>query len=43
MEVIDPFKAVYVNHDRFDKDYMDQMAPQSAICMGLAIRKVDDK
>ena len=43
VEVIDPFKKVYVNSDRFDKDYMEQMAPQSAICMGLAIRKVDDK
>lgn len=43
VEVVDPFRKVYVNHDRFDKDYMDQMAPQSAICMGLAIRKVDDK
>lgn len=43
VEVIDPFKGVYVNDDRFDKIYLEQMAPQSAICMGLAIRKVDDK
>ena len=43
VEVIDPFKSVYVNDDRFDKVYLEQMAPQSAICMGLAIRKVDDK
>ena len=43
VEVIDPFKGVYVNDDRFDKVYLEQMAPQSAICMGLAIRKVDDK
>ncbi len=43
VEVIDPFKSVYVNDDRFDKIYLEQMAPQSAICMGLAIRKVDDK
>lgn len=43
VEVINPFKGIYVNDDRFDKDYMEQMAPQSAICMGLAIRKVDDK
>ncbi len=43
VEIIDPFKSVFVNDDRFDKVYLEQMAPQSAICMGLAIRKVDDK
>lgn len=43
VEIIDPFKSVYVNDDRFDKVYLEQMAPQSAICMGLATRKVDDK
>lgn len=43
VEVINPFKSVYINDDRFDKVYLEQMAPQSAICMGLAIRKVDDK
>ncbi len=43
VEIIDPFKSVYVNDDRFDKVYLEQMASQSAICMGLAIRRVDDK
>lgn len=43
VEVINPFKGVTVNNDQLDSGYLEQMAPQAAICMGLAIRKVDDK
>lgn len=43
VEVINPFKGVTVNSDQLDPGYLEQMAPQAAICMGLAIRKVDDK
>jgi len=42
VETINPFKNFEVN-DRLDASYLERIAPQAAICMGLAIRKVDDK
>ena len=42
VEMIDPFKSFEIN-DRLDASYLERIAPQAAICMGLAIRKVDDK
>jgi type IV pilus assembly protein PilM len=42
VEVINPFKDVTVS-EQLDSSYLEQMAPQAAICMGLAIRKVEDK
>ena len=41
VEIIDPFKNIVV--DDFDSSYLKQIASQAAICMGLAIRRVDDK
>lgn len=43
VETIDPFKTLNLGDGRIDDDYLKQMAPQAAICMGLAIRKVNDK
>ncbi len=43
VEIINPFNKLYVNNKRFDSSYLEQVAPQAAICMGLALRKVDDK
>lgn len=40
---INPFESFHVDDDRFDSSYLKQIAPQAAICMGLAIRKVNDK
>lgn len=42
VEMINPFQGFEI-HDRLDASYLEQIAPQAAICMGLAIRKVDDK
>lgn len=42
IETINPFKNVYVD-DSFDAKHIKQISSQSAICMGLAMRKVDDK
>ena len=39
---INPFKGIYVD-DRFDSEFIKQIAPQAAITMGLALRKVNDK
>ena len=43
VETIDPFKNFDTNHTLFDGSYIKKIAPQAAICMGLAIRKVRDK
>ena len=39
---INPFERIDIG-DQLDSAYMKQIAPQAAISMGLAIRKVDDK
>lgn len=43
VEVINPFHNFSIDSDRFDSSYLEQIAPQAAICMGLAIRKIGDK
>ena len=43
VEAINPFKKIEVDHDRFENSYLNAIAPQAAICMGLALRKVNDK
>jgi type IV pilus assembly protein PilM len=43
VELINPFQSLIVEDDAFDAAYIQQIAPQAAICMGLAIRRVDDK
>jgi len=43
VETINPFAGLYIDPKKFDSDYIQRMAPQAAICMGLALRKVDDK
>jgi type IV pilus assembly protein PilM len=40
---INPFQRFHIDSGEFDSDYMDKIAPQASICMGLATRKVDDK
>ena len=43
VEAINPFRGCYIDDERFDPDYMKKIAPQAAISMGLAMRRVDDK
>ncbi|MBW2220823.1 MAG: pilus assembly protein PilM, partial [Deltaproteobacteria bacterium] len=43
VEAINPFKNIEIDIDRFETSYLKAIAPQAAICMGLALRKVDDK
>jgi len=43
VEVINPFQNFLVENKRLDDAFIKQVAPQAAICMGLAMRKVDDK
>lgn len=43
VEVINPFQNFIIDSNRFDSSYLKQIAPQAAICMGLATRKIGDK
>jgi type IV pilus assembly protein PilM len=43
VEIINPFQNFSIDSDRFDSSYLEEIAPQAAICMGLAIRKIGDK
>ncbi|MDI6687607.1 MAG: type IV pilus assembly protein PilM [Desulfobacterales bacterium] len=43
VETINPFKNIQINKRNLGVSYLEQIAPQAAISMGLAIRKIDDK
>lgn len=43
VETINPFDKFFIDDERFDAKYLERIAPQAAICMGLATRRVDDK
>jgi len=43
VKTITPFENFEINESSLDIAYLNKMAPQAAICMGLAIRRVDDK
>ncbi|MDY6988045.1 MAG: type IV pilus assembly protein PilM [Thermodesulfobacteriota bacterium] len=43
VEALDPFKALDINNKSYDMDHIKHMAPQAAICIGLATRRVGDK
>ncbi|MBL7208330.1 MAG: type IV pilus assembly protein PilM, partial [Desulfobacterales bacterium] len=38
VEIINPFVNFSIDSSRFDASYLEKIAPQAAICMGLAIR-----
>ncbi len=41
VEIINPFDKFSIEGSGLDSSYLEKIAPQAAICMGLAIRKVD--
>jgi len=43
VEIINPFGNISVDNRNLDDSYLEQIAPQAAICMGIAIRKMGDK
>jgi type IV pilus assembly protein PilM len=43
VEMINPFVNLSIDDSSIDTAYMKQVAPQAAISMGLAMRRVDDK
>ena len=40
---INPFQRFYIDSEKFDVEYLNKIAPQASICMGLATRRVDDR
>lgn len=43
VQTINPFENILYDENRFEPSYIERIAPQASICMGLAIRRVDDK
>ena len=43
VEIIDPFGIINIDNKKFEPSHIQLMAPQAAICLGLALRRVDDK
>ena len=43
VEQLNPFKNLDLNDKRFDSDYLDYMAPQAGVAVGLSLRSIDDK
>ena len=40
---LNPFSGLIPNLDLFDEAYLNHMAPQACVAMGLALRSIDDK
>lgn len=43
VEAINPFSNFLIDENRFDMKFIEKIAPQAAICMGLTLRKINDK
>jgi type IV pilus assembly protein PilM len=43
VETINPFGNLNIDNNKFDASFLEKVAPQAAIAMGLALRRVDDK
>jgi len=43
VETLNPFGNLPISGEHVDASYMEKIAPQAAICLGLALRRVDDK
>jgi type IV pilus assembly protein PilM len=43
VEMINPFRSFTLDQGRYDSAYLEQIAPQAAIAIGLGLRRVDDK
>jgi type IV pilus assembly protein PilM len=43
VEIMDPFRNVERNTKQFDPAYLEQIGPQAAVSLGLALRRVGDQ
>jgi type IV pilus assembly protein PilM len=40
VEVLDPFRNINVDKNKFDPDYLSEIVPEMAVAVGLAVRGV---
>jgi type IV pilus assembly protein PilM len=43
VEIVDPFRNIDRNPKQFDPAYLEEVGARAAVCMGLGLRRVDDK
>ena len=43
VEVLNPFRNIEIDHNRFDPDYLAEIGPTAAVAVGLGLRKPSDK
>lgn len=43
VEELNPFRNIIINGTLFDHNYLDHMAPQAGVAVGLALRSIGDK
>jgi type IV pilus assembly protein PilM len=43
VETINPFGNLIIDNNKFEPAFLEKIAPQAAIALGLALRRVDDK
>jgi type IV pilus assembly protein PilM len=43
VETINPFGNLIISNSKFEPAFLEKIAPQAAIALGLALRRVDDK
>ncbi|HIC91135.1 MAG TPA: type IV pilus assembly protein PilM [Syntrophaceae bacterium] len=43
VEILNPFSNIHYDEKVFDREYVEYMGPQVAICVGLALRSMDEK
>ncbi|SMC17936.1 type IV pilus assembly protein PilM [Desulfacinum hydrothermale DSM 13146] len=43
VDLFNPLLRLEAGPNKFDPDYLDQVGPQMAICVGLGLRRADDK
>lgn len=41
VEVLNPFRKIYIDSNRFDPDYIKEIVPEMAVAVGLAMRGVN--
>jgi len=43
VDPLNPFRNLVIDYKRFDPDYLDDIAPQAGVAVGLSLRSIDDK
>ena len=43
VQQMDPFRNIFINHKKFDLEYISSISPMMAVGIGLALRRVGDR